>query len=248
MRGEDERARAEGDDAGGGRTGHAEAGQGAPAQHERGGEQQVQHAGPRHGPRGQEHAPGATDHAGERVEEPEDGGPAEEHPRVSEGRIQGRAVAAEGAIDRGPCGQQRAGEERAHGERDQEPVGGEAVGFLAPAPAQRARHRRGDAAAHAPRRHGLHEHEQRVDERDAGKGLRPQPAHEHGVHGADAGLQQHHRHPGRGEPQERGRDGSLEQGPRARIGGVRRLAAGGGAAPASVTGAVRAVVVMSLLK
>jgi hypothetical protein len=126
-----------------------------------------------------------------RVEGPEHHGAAEDHVGVRERRVERRAVPTERAVDRGPPASRTTVKSAAIESAMRTPVRGEPVGVAAASGAERTRHRGGDAAAHAARGHRLHQHEEWVHERHAGERLGAQPAHEHRVHGADPGLQEH---------------------------------------------------------
>ena len=65
--------------------------------------------------------------------------------------------------------------------------------------------------AHAAARHGLHEHDERIDERDAGERPRAEPADEDRVHGGHDGLEHHDEDVGRGQPEQRWGDRGLQE-------------------------------------
>ena len=104
------------------------------------------------------------------------------------------------------------------------------IGVVAAAAAERARDRRGDAAAHRARRHHLHQHDDREHQRDAGERGGAELADEIGLDQPDRGLRHHDEHVGRREPQQGRGDRRFEQQPRARIAPlVRRRPATAGA-------------------
>ena len=88
--------------------------------------------------------------------------------------------------------------------------------------AERAGDRGGDPAAHGARRHHLHQHQHGKDERDAGQRIGPELGDEIGLDEPDRGLHEHHQDVGRGEPQQRSEDGSLEQQAGSRVEARRR--------------------------
>jgi hypothetical protein len=141
--GEDEAAERGRGHAGGAGAGHAQPGERSSAQHQRRREQEVQGPAPDHGDSGEDHDAGAPDHARQRVDHPEGGGSAEHHPAIGDRRIQDRAAAAHERIEPRAEGEGAGGEDPGHGEGDEQGMGGESIGVVTPARAERASQRRG---------------------------------------------------------------------------------------------------------
>jgi hypothetical protein len=72
-------------------------------------------------------------------------------------------------------------------------------------------HRRGDAASHATRRHHLHQHHERVDEREARQRLGAQPAEEIGFGDRHQDLGDHCRRRWPGQPPQAASDRTSQQ-------------------------------------
>ncbi len=135
--------------------------------------------------------------------------------RVGERLRQRVALAAEQAIESVAEGEQQCGERQSAAERDDERVRDEALGRVLAARAERARERRGHAAAHGAGGEHLHQHHQRKDERQAGERRGAQAPDVVGVGDRHRGLKERERRPGRGEARERRDDGVVEKALRA---------------------------------
>ncbi|MNQ95975.1 hypothetical protein D3C85_1115600 [compost metagenome] len=98
----------------------------------------------------------------------------------------------------------------------------ELIRFALPAAAQGARDRGGNAAAHRALRHVLHQHQHRHHQRHARQHGRTQARQKPGLDQPGGGLRKHHQDVRPGQPRQRGRDGRVQHGVQARIGGAWR--------------------------
>ena len=146
-------------------------------------------------------------------------------------RVERRAVAAQRAVE-------RRAEGRAPAPRRPGPsatlmtmrVQHQRVGVVAPAAAERAGDRRGDAAAHRAGRQHLHHHEAGKHQRHAGQRVGAEARHPPGLDQPGRGLRQHHQHVGPGQAQQRRHDRPLQQQAGARAERGRRRSRRGGVA------------------
>ena len=93
---------------------------------------------------------------------------------------------------------------------------GQCIGVGPASGAERAGDGGRDPTAHGARRHHLHQHHHREDQRHPGKRIGSEPADKIGLDQPDRGLHDHHQHIRRRQPQQGGSDRCLEQqaGPR----------------------------------
>ena len=159
----------------------------------------------------QHHVAGAADDAGQRVEQPDGDRAGEDDAGVRHRRLQGTVARSHRVVERPPAGQDDGGEHAAEDERDHDRVGHQRVGVGTATGPQRARHRRGDAAAHTARRHRLHQHDERERHRDPGQGVGAEAADEVRLQHVDGDLGQQHDHARCRQPQQGHRDRSLQQ-------------------------------------
>ncbi|KAG1263640.1 hypothetical protein G6F65_014489 [Rhizopus arrhizus] len=96
------------------------------------------------------------------------------------------------------------------------------IGLLLAAPAQRARHGGGDAAAHRALGHIAHQEQHGHHQRYARQHRGAQPRQEPGLDQAGGRLRRHHQDIGPSQACQRGGDGRFKHGLQARIGGAWR--------------------------
>ena len=102
------------------------------------------------------------------------------------------------------------------------------VGVGAPSAAERARHRRGDAAADRAGRQHAHHHIAREHQRHAGQRIRAEPRHPEGLDQAGGRLRDHDQHVRPRQPQQSGENRPVEQQSGARRPGRRAIRRGQG--------------------
>ncbi len=144
--------------------------------------------------------------------------PGERHVGIDQGRLERRRRSPPISVNsQRPPSSSRGHEQHAEADRDRDRMQHQRIGIVAPPGAERARDRRGDAAAHRAGRGHLHQHHDREHQRHAGQRIGAELADEEGLDQPDRGLRDHHHHVGRGQPQQRRHDRRFEQAPGARV-------------------------------
>jgi hypothetical protein len=157
------------------------------------------------------HIAGATDHIGQRIEEPDQDCAGEDDVGIGQCRAERGPASAHRAIEPWAAAKHAKHEGEPQRHRDRERVEHQGIGIVAATSAQRTGDRRRDAAAHGPCRHHLHQHHHRKHQRDARKGGGPELTDEISLDQPDRSLCPHHQHVRRGEPQQRRGNRLFEQ-------------------------------------
>ena len=167
-------------------------------------------AADQHG-RGKAHVASAAYRIAQQIAHTDDDGAAQRHVRVRKCVRQHFVASAHPPEQEGRAEQQHGGEDRRDSERQQKRVEDEGVGAVAPPRAERARHRRRDAGAHAAVGRLQDHHHPGKCQRGAGERIGSDAPEKESVERDDAGEREQGEDVRRRQAQQRGQDRAFEQ-------------------------------------